>query len=512
MNGSNHFVCEMNHHTRLASPVVRVGLMLLLCGCYAANLCGIVFADDADRPNILYINADDLGVKDVGYNDTAFRTPNIDRLALDGMTFTNAYAPAANCAPSRACVLSGLWSPRHGVYTVGNSDRGRRETRRLIPVANTPYLSSTHMTMAEALRSGGYATIHLGKYHIGKDPLSDGFDVNVGGDHSGSPSGGYYSPWSRSEMAKWTDTVDKPTHRMDVFVREAIKFMNENRDRPQFVHFSPYLVHSPKTAVPEYVDDMKGRGIDPIYGSMVCKLDEAVGSLLKAVDDLGLSHKTVVVFSSDNGGIAAIHTQAPFRGGKGSYYEGGVREPLVVKWPGKVHPGTRSAEVVNTLDLYPTFMDLANVDPPANIQLDGQSLMPLLEQTDGWQTATQYWHFPVYLQAYAGAKDDARDVLFRTRPGSAIREGRWKLHEYFEDGALELYDLEVDPGERQNLAEAMPEQAKRLHNKLANWRKRVSAPVPTKPNPFYDADVERQLMTKAVGKSDRKRRPKTRRD
>ena len=457
------------------------------------------FGDDADsiRPHVVYINADDLGVQDVGFNDNAFRTPNLDRLATQGMTFTNAYAPAANCSPSRACVLSGLWTPRHGVYTVGQSDRGKSKDRKLIPTKNTQFLASKVVTLAETLKSAGYRTIHLGKYHIGRDPLANGFDENVGGDQNGSPAGGYYSPWNKGEMARWSSTVPDPSHRIDVFVREAQRFLKENHSRgPMFVHFSPYLVHSPLTAVPEYVAGYEDRGIDPRYGSMVEKFDQAVGKLLETLERLKIAKRTIVIFSSDNGGIAAIHSQSPYRGGKGSYYDGGIREPMLVRWPGVVEPGSRCEEIVNTLDLYPTLVEVAEIDVgeievgeidgAEPVRLDGVSLVPLLRGTDEWQPVTQYWHFPVYLQKYAGKKDDARDALFRTRPGSAMRDGRWKLHEYFEDGAIELYDLESDPGERQNLVAEKPDVAQRLHQKLRAWRERTAAPVPTELNPEYE--------------------------
>ncbi len=450
----------------------------------------------ADKPHIVYINADDLGVMDVGYNAPAFRTPHIDRLAKQGMVFTSAYAPAANCAPSRASVHSGQWTPRHGVYTVGTSERGSAKTRRLIPVENTKILASEYVTVAEALQAEGYRTIHLGKYHIGKDPLRDGFDVNIGGDESGSPSGGYYSPWTKGAMAKWTREVDANTHRVDVFANEAVAFMEANQDAPMFIHFSPYLVHTPLTPVPEYVDRYQRSGINAKYASMVEKIDEAIGKVLAALDRLGLAESTLVVFSSDNGGIAAFHSQKPLRGGKGSYYEGGVREPLVMRWPGKIEPGTTCDEPVNTLDLYPTFLDAAGIDPPAGAVLDGVSLKPLMTGTGSWTSVPQYWHFPVYLQAYDGTKDDARDPLYRTRPGSAMRSGQWKLHEYFEDGALELYDLTSDPGERKNLSDAMPEKTAELHEQLVQWRERTGAPVPTRKNPRFDPQFEKRAIQK----------------
>ena len=446
------------------------------------------------KPNILYINADDLGVMDVGYNNSKFRTPNLDDLAAEGLIFENAYSPAANWAPGRACVHSGQWSARHGVYTVGSSQRGKAEYRKLIPVKNTIHLPDAVVTMAEALQAGGYRTIHLGKYHIGKDPLADGFEVNIGGDYTGGPKGGgYFSPWDEGSMKKWSDTVPAKTHRIDIYVKEARRFIQAHREEPMFIHFSPYLVHGPITAVPEYVGTYKDSGLNAAYASMVEKLDSAIGEVLAALEAQGLKEKTLVVFCSDNGGIAAIHRQSPWRGGKGSYYEGGIREPMLMSWPGTIQPGHCKA-TVNALDFYPTFMELAGLEPKTN--LDGVSLVPLFHGVGTWKAVPQFWHFPIYLQAYNGFKDEARDPLFRTRPGSAVRVGKWKLHEYFEDGSLELYDLSQDRGERCNLTQVRPEKTAELKRLLDDWRERVGAPIPTEPNPKYDRMLEAQALAK----------------
>ncbi|MEL7337166.1 MAG: sulfatase-like hydrolase/transferase, partial [Planctomycetota bacterium] len=359
-------------------------------------------------------------------------------------------------------------------------------------------------TMAEALKSSGYKTIHLGKYHIGKNPLEDGFDVNVGGDQNGSPTGGYYSPWKKSAMKSWTDQIEQhPTHRVDVFADQAVEFMRENVSGPMFIHFSPYLVHSPLTAVPEFVDGYADKGIDPRYGSMVQKLDQAIGRLLDALDALKIADQTLVIFSSDNGGIAAVHPQAPFRAGKGSYYDGGIREPMVARWPGKIRSGSVCSQVVNTIDLFPTFVDVSQTSLPSQVALDGASLLPLLTESGEWTPRTQYWHFPVYLQKYRGVEDQSRDPLYRTRPGSAMRDGKWKLHEYFEDGSVELYDLETDPGERNNLSSTRPEVRTQLYQKLVNWRKSVNAPVPSEKNPKFNPEKERKGIQEALEKARR---------
>ena len=450
---------------------------------------GVVLA----APNILYINADDMGIMDVGYRQTKFRTPHIDRLAANGLVFENGYVPAANCAPSRACVHSGQWGPRHGVYTVNSASRGKPEYRKIIPTENRFYLPTEVVTLAEALQAGGYRTIHLGKYHIGHDPLKEGFEVNIGGDHTGGPRGNYYSPWIKGSMQPWSDTVPPKTHRIDIFTAETKRFIEAYRDEPMFIHFSPYLVHGPITAVPEYLQHYKNTGLNAAYASMVEKLDEAIGIVLDALDTNGLIEKTLIVFCSDNGGIAAINRQAPWRAGKGSYYEGGIRVPFIMHWPETIQPG-RNKELVNALDFYPTFLEVAGLD--RSLDLDGVSLLPLLTGADDWEPVPQFWHFPVYLQAYAGKKDEARDPLFRTRPGSAVRIQEWKLHEYFEDGAIELYNLSKDPGESHNLAVELPEKAAELKHILDAWRQRVGAPIPSTPNPRYDATAEAEAISK----------------
>ena len=440
----------------------------------------------AAKPHILYINADDLGVMDVGYNNDIFVTPNIDRLQREGMTFTKGYAPAANCAPSRACVHSGQWSARHGVYTVGSSERGNAKTRRLIPTPNRTDLDDKIVTMAEALKSAGYATIHLGKWHLGDDPRTQGFDVNIGGNHGGSPTGGYFAPWSKAQMSGITEDLPKKTHRMDVFGPAAASFIAENKDKPMFIHFSPYLVHTPIQAVPEFVDSYKDKNVNAAYASMVQKFDEGIGTVLAALDKHGLADKTLVVFSSDNGGIRKINPQDPLRAGKGSYYEGGIREPMVMRWPGKIKPGSTCDVPVCSLDFYPTFLAAAGVAAPDGTLLDGVNIMPLMTQSGEIAERELYWHFPIYLQKYSAADDNGRDPLFRTRPGSAMRKGKWKLHEYFEDGAFELYDLDADPGESNDLSGKMPDKTAELAAVLRTWREKIGAPVPTELNPKFD--------------------------
>ena len=452
---------------------------LLIAGCIAS---GAALA----KPNIIYINADDLGVMDVGFNNAHYKTPNIDKLRSEGMLFTDAYAPAANCAPSRACVLSGQYSPRHGVYTVGSSSRGNASHRKIIPIVNTVHLQQDNLTMAGALKMGGYKTIHLGKWHVGNDPLLQGIDINIGGDASGSPSGGYFVPFKKGSMAHYDEQYPAGTHRSKIFADEAIRFLKEYGQEPFFMHMAYYLVHTPIQKVTELVEKYEGiDGVNASYASMVEKMDESIGRILTELEAQGLKDNTLVLFCSDNGGICKTSKQTPFRSGKGSYFEGGIREPLVVRWPGKIAENSMCNVPVIGTDFYPTFLELAGLQVPAGKVLDGISLLPLLTKTGNFQDRTLFWHFPVYLQAYAGVGDDSHDPRFRTRPGSALRQGKWKFHEYFEDGRLELYDLETDTGERTNIAADHPEKTAELHALLKAWRVELNAPVPTEKNPKY---------------------------
>lgn len=449
--------------------------------------CGLAACASAmpEKPNIVYINADDLGVMDVGFNSSRYVTPNIDKLRAEGMLFAEAYAPAANCAPSRAACMGGQYAPRTGVYTVGNSDRGKARDRKLVPIKNVEHLAPDNLTIAGALQAGGYKTIHLGKWHVGNDPLRQGFDANIGGDQSGSPTGGYFSPFTKGPMAPYNDLYPAGTHRVDIFADQAVKFLRANKAAPFFMHMAFYSVHSKLELVPEFKALYAGQDVDLKYATMITKMDQGIGKILDELDALGLKENTLVVFSSDNGGICATSSQQPYRAGKGSYFEGGTRVPLVVRWPGAVAPDSTCTVPVIGIDFYPTFLQAAGLPVPPGKQLDGESLLPLLTGRGTFPERTLFWHFPIYLENYAGARDESHDALFRTRPGSALRQGKWKLHEYFEDGSVELYDLEADLGERRNVAAQFPEKADELVAQLRKWRKATNAPVPVELNPEY---------------------------
>ena len=459
--------------------MIKIGLGILC----AVGLATSVYA--ANKPNIIYINADDLGVMDVGFTGgKGFNTPNLDKLAAEGMIFTDAYAPAANCAPSRAACISGQVAARTGVHTVKGSARGPDNQRKLIPTKNTTHLKDENITIAEALKAGGYATIHLGKWHLGKDPMTQGFDINIGGETIGYPAGGWTIPFRSGPMKSYNDKYPAKTHSVDIFANEAVKFMNKHKDQPFFMHMAYYAVHSPIKAVPEFIDKYKDTNLRPAYASLVEKMDQGIGKIITELDRLGLKDNTLVLFTSDNGGVVNKETQ--FRANKGSYFEGGIRVPFFISWPARVKAGTKCDTPIIGLDFYPTFLEAAGIEKPAGKILDGVSIMPLLSESGQFKERALFWHFPIYLQKSSIKADDFHDVHFRTRPGSAMRFGKWKFHEYFEDGRFELYDLDADIGERKNLADSMPEKVKQLKEMLYAWRAEVNAPVPTELNPEYD--------------------------
>ena len=445
----------------------------------------------AGTPNIVFILADDLGYKDVGFMGSRYyETPNLDRLASQGVVFTNAYSNGPNCAPTRASLLSGQYTPRHGVYTVGTSERGRSRQRKIIPTRNKTTLASRIVTLAEALKPAGYTSASMGKWHMGNDPelgpIGQGFDLNVGGYEAGHPRS-YFSPYRNPELP------DGPRgeYLTDRLTDEAIKFIEANRAGPFFLYLPHYAVHTPLQAKEQLVAKYKNKQphngqSNPEYAAMIESMDTGIGRILDKLDELSLTQKTIVIFFSDNGGVRNITSMEPLRGGKGMLYEGGIRVPLIIRWPGRTKPATTCDEPVMGIDFYPTLVEMAGAHLPENQTIDGQSLLPLLDRKKSLDRDALYWHFPAYLQ---GRAKGARDPYFRTRPGGVIRRGDWKLIEYFEDGDLELYNLKNDISERHNLADSHPEKTAELHRMLIRWREQIDAPVPTTPNPAYDPAV-----------------------
>jgi len=442
----------------------------------------------AEKPNVVLIFADDLGWKDVGYQGTDFyETPNIDRLASEGMVFTSGYAAAGNCAPSRACLLSGNYTPRHSVYAVGSTLRGPRNLMRMVPIPNKSGLAPDNVTVADALRAAGYATGIFGKWHLsgkdGAEPAEQGFDVVVDKNYRGS---------GVKEDPKGIYTLTKA----------ACEFMEKNKDRPFFAYVSHHAIHTGLQARQATLDKFEAKEpgrqhTKAIYAGCTYDLDDGVGLLMSKLEELGLDKNTLLVFTSDNGATPAS-PQEPLRGNKGCYYEGGIREPFIVRWPAVVKPGTRSGVPVINVDLYPTFLDAAGAAVPEGKVLDGESLLPLMRGERQLEREAVFWHFPGYLNSPVIR---GRDPVFRTRPVSVIRKGDWKLHLYHEEwqldggrekvdtnNAVELYNLAEDIGERNNLVAANPTQRDDLLDDLFAWFDAVPAPLPTERNPKYDPD------------------------
>lgn len=456
-------------------------IVLIICSVFSS--CK---EQSEEKPNFVFIFLDDLGYHDVGFMGAKYyKTPNIDKLASEGMIFTQAYANAANCAPTRASLLTGQYSPRHGVFTVGKSDRGKSVDRRIIPVENSGTVPLENITLGEVLKEGGYKTAAIGKWNIGNSPEQQGFDLSVSSASLGFMKGHFN---------------EKGEYLADRLTDEAVSFIKDNSDHPFFLYLAHYSVHTPIEAKEELIDKYQDSEPDgchnsPVYAAMIESVDESVGRVLGTLDDLGIADNTVVVFFSDNGGYGPITCMDPLRGSKGMYYEGGIREPMAVKWPGKIMPGSVCETPVIGIDFYPTFMDIAGISRNENKILDGVSILPLLKGEKGADRQSLYWHFPAYLQKYNGGMEDARDLLFRTRPVSVIREGDWKLMLFYEewvlDGArdlidsnnsVELYNLKTDEGEKNNLAGAKPDKRDEMLDRLLKWLDDVNAPLPDKIN------------------------------
>ena len=454
----------------------------VIAGTLLITACNI----SPEKPNIILINIDDMGWRDVGFMGSEYyETPNLDKLAEEGMVFNNAYASASNCAPSRACLISGQWTPRHGIYTVGSSIRGESKDRKLIPIPTNTTLPENQYTLAKALGNAEYKTCHAGKWHLSNDPKGNGFDYNIGGSHAGQP-GSYYPPYKNIDLEPPSDDY----YLTNLIMDKTIEFLNMADNTPFFLYYSPYAVHAPIQPkidlMPKYENKPGWNGQDNArYATMIENLDTQIGRLIECLKKNGELNNTFILFTSDNGGVYNITRQWPLRSGKGSYYEGGFRVPMFAWWPSRIKAGTKSEIPVTNLDFFPTFLEIAGLELPDGKSLDGQSLLPVLTGTGSLKERPLFWHFPFYLQPYMKEGDPTQDPLFRTRPGSAVRLGDWKLIQYFEFNDLELYNLKDDISEKNNLAETRPDKLNELLLILENWRKETGAPVPVELNPEY---------------------------
>jgi len=466
--------------------------VFLVC---VAGLLNITHA--AARPNVVFIMADDLGYTDLGcYGSRYYETPHLDRMAAEGLRFTSGYTCGPNCQPTRAALITGQYGPRTGVYTVGSIDRFNWRSRPLRPVDNVTKLPLGKVTVAQALKRAGYATGLFGKWHLGEDgpyhPARRGFDEAI------------------VSMGRHFDFITNPKteypagqYLADFLTDKAVDFIRRHQNGPFFLCLHHFAVHAPHQAKSNWIEHFKpkppaGGHHDPTYAAMIASVDESVGRVLALLNELQLARNTLVIFTSDNGGVGgyeregiqggSITDNAPLRGGKGMLYEGGVRAPYLFWWPGRIAPGRVCDEPIISVDLFPTLLELTGAPAPENQPLDGTSYLDLLTGTAAKPRPPLYWHFPGYLGARGGT--------WRTTPAGAIREGDWKLLEFFETGQLELYNLKADLGEKQNLASAQPAKVKELHGKLLAWRRQIGAPMPQPHTPD----------TTAAGKSRRTKR------
>jgi len=461
-------------------------LLLLVVLCPA-------FAKADQKPNFVFFLVDDLGWTELNtFGSSFYDTPNCDRIAATGMKFTNAYAACPVCSPTRASIMTGRYPTRTGVtdYIGAPAGKAWRRNTRLLPAIYTRQLELKEFTIAEALKQNGYATFFAGKWHLGNKgfwPEDQGFDVNMGGHHRGGPYGGkkYFSPYGNPRLTDGPDGEHLP----DRLATETVKFMSANKDKSFLAYLSFYSVHTPliarKDLTQKYQARKKERGLEAkwgqehnrkvrmvqehaVYGGMVEAMDTAVGKVLDGLKKLKLEENTVVFFMSDNGGLSTSEghptSNLPLRGGKGWMYEGGIREPMMVRWPGVTQPGSVNDTPVTSTDFFPTILEMARIELELPLPIDGVSFTSAL-RGEKHNRGAMYWHYPHY-----GNQGCA--------PTAAVREGDWKLIEWYENGKLELFNLKEDIAEKNDLAKKHPDKVKILAAKLANWRKHTGAVMP----------------------------------
>jgi len=456
-----------------------------------------------DRPNFIFILIDDMGWKDVGCCGSMFyETPNLDRMAKEGVRFTNAYASCPVCSPTRASIMTGRYPARLGLTDyIGGNARGK-----LIDAPYIDHLPLEEKTIASALKDAGYRTYHVGKWHLGGEtyyPERHGFDINIAGCHWGAPRT-YFSPYNIPNFENGPDGE----YLTDRITDEAVKLIKNNGDKPFFMYLSHYAVHipiqTPQSYIKKYEQKAKELGLDqqktfeegdffpcehkrdrhiirrliqsdPSYAGMVENLDENIGRILETVEETGYAQNTVVFFTSDNGGLATAEgsptCNLPLSEGKGWMYEGGTKEPLLIKYPNVIKPGGVCDFPITSTDFYPTILDMAGLDFLPEQHCDGLSFYGLLQDGSTMDRDAIFWHYPHY-----GNQGGT--------PGSSVRCGDYKLIEFFEDSRLKLYNLLDDVSEENNIAEDKPNITKQLKEMLSDWRASVEAKIPES-NPNY---------------------------
>ena len=485
-------------------------------GLLASSSFGAAKTNKEAKPNVLFILADDFGYHDMScMGSKYYETPNIDKIANQGMMFTDGYAACQVCSPSRASIISGKFPARHGITdwigaASGEEWRKKKRFNKLLPAEYTHTLNTDYVTLPEAMQEGGYKTFFAGKWHIGGKgswPEDHGFDINVGGWDAGSPRGGYFSPYKNPNLEDGKDGENLSLR----LANETVKFLNENNPKktgkPVFAYLSFYAVHGPIQTTQEkwnkYRDKADKLGIapsgfkmghflpirqvqdNPIYAGLVEQMDDAIGLVLNSLDELGLDDNTIVIFTSDNGGVAAgdafSTSNGPLRAGKGYQFEGGIREPYFIKVPGLTKGGEKCDTPVSGTDFYPTILELAGLKLKKKEHSDGVSLVPLLKGK-AIKERSLVWHYPHY--GNQGGE-----------PSSIIRKGDWKLIHYYEDGRKELYNLRADLSETKDLIKQNPEIAKELSEELFDYLEDVNANFPAK-DPFYSKQAEDAYLEK----------------
>lgn len=460
-------------------------------------------AQSNKRPNFLFILVDDLGWKDLGcFGSSFYETPNVDRLRAGGMKFTDAYAACPVCSPTRASIMTGKYPARTGITTYisvrghNQPERWRRNTK-LLPAPYEDRMALDETTLAEALHGAGYSTFFAGKWHLGPEgywPTDQGFDVNKGGCHWGAPmgKGRYFVPYQNPTLEDGPQGEYLPER----LGRETVNFIRQHKDEPFLAYLSFYDVHIPLMTTDKLREKyeekresievegpiwgtVKGskvrlKQLHTVYAGMVEAMDRAVGRVLDTLDELNLDKNTVVIFMSDNGGLSTSEghptANVPLKAGKGWLYEGGIREPMMIRWPGVTKPGSTCHTPVISTDFYPTMLEMAGLPQKPNQHMDGKSLVPLL-RGKSMDRGPLFWHFPHY-----GNQGGL--------PGAAMRDGKWKFIRRYEDNSLELYNLEKDLGEENNLVKQEAERARRMNRRLDDWLESVDARFPA-PNPNY---------------------------
>lgn len=462
-------------------------------------------AEPTKRLNIILFLIDDLGWRDLGCQGSSyFQTPNIDRLASQGTRFTDAYSACAVCSPTRAAILTGKYPAR--LLLTDWLPAGRWDPKsRLREGRFVRGLPVEELTLAEVLRDAGYKTASIGKWHLGSEPFSlpehHGFDLNIGGNAHGSP-GSYFFPYigdwlipATGQRAKWNvlPTGKEGEYLTDRLTDESIRFIQNNKQQPFFLYFPHYAVHTPLEApeamVAEYakIPDELQQG-KPVYAAMVESIDKSVGRIMATLQELKLDEQTLIIFTSDNGGFYNATNNAPLRANKGAYYEGGIRVPLIIKWPGRSKSSSVIHEPVISTDLYPTCLAAAGLSMLPNQHIDGENLQAVIDNPEHTWNRSLFWHYPHYNEHPSSV------------PSSVIRNGKWKLIESFDPESIELYNLQADLSETQNLAENETEITRKLLSELTAWRQQVGAEMML-PNPDYDPKQQPVKRKKKKGSS-----------